>query len=170
GTIAAAGALFATFLLLTGRPLTIQNMIRIVLGLIAVVLAFMIYDLHRPLWLQSHIGRTTSLLLQGGWPVVLDIIRRKSELNIKLVRYTIWSRIFVASLGSLALLFHRPVGVMASIRSKYPDLFCGFVGVTIASILGLVFNDSGIVAAATTMVFGAPPMVYLVIREIGETK
>ncbi|AEG15137.1 hypothetical protein Desku_1556 [Desulfofundulus kuznetsovii DSM 6115] len=168
GTIAAAGAFFTTFLLLTGRPLTIHNVIRIGLGAMAVLVAFMIYDLHRPPWLQSHIGRNTALVLQGGWPVVVDIIQRKSELNIKLVRYTIWSRIFLASLGSLVLLFHRPVGVMAAIRSKYPDLFRGFVGVTTASILALIFNDSGIVAAATTMVFGAPPMVYLVLKEISE--
>jgi hypothetical protein len=168
GTIAATGAFLTTLILLSGRSLSIKNVILIILGVVAVLVAFMTYDLNRPSWLQSHIGRNTALVLHGGWPVVLDIIQRKSELNIKLVRYTIWSRIFLASLGSLVLLFYRPVGVMAAIRNKYPDLFRGFIGVTTASILALIFNDSGIVAAATTMVFGAPPMVYLVLKEIDE--
>ncbi|MCS5695928.1 hypothetical protein [Desulfofundulus thermocisternus] len=128
--------------------------------------SFMFYDLHRLPQLQSHIGRNTALVLQGGWPVILDIIRRKSEMNIRLVRYTIWSRILLASLGSLAILFYRPVGVMAAIRNKYPDLYKGFIGVTLGSILAFVFNDSGVVAAATTMVFGAPPMIYLVLQEL----
>lgn len=165
GTIATVGAFLTTFLLLTGMPLNLRNILGIIMGVAAVVFSFMLYDLHRPPWLQSHIGRNTALVLEGGWPVVMDIIQRKSELNIKLVRYTIWSRIFLASLGSLALLFYRPVGVMAAIRTKYPYLYRGFIGVTLGSILALIFNDSGIVAAATTMVFGAPPMVYLVLRE-----
>jgi len=165
GAIVMTAALFTTFLLLLGVRFNWRVVLLVIAGVAAVLGGFMFYDLHRPEQLQSHIGRNTALVLQGGWPVILDIIRRKSEMNIKLVRYTIWSRILLASIGSLAILFYRPVGVMASIRSKYPDLYKGFIGVTLGSILAFIFNDSGVVAAATTMVFGAPPMIYLVLQE-----
>ncbi|OAT85483.1 hypothetical protein [Desulfotomaculum copahuensis] len=165
GAIVMTGAFLTTFLLLLGVRFNWRTVLLIAGGVIVVLGGFMLYDLHRPLQLQSHIGRNTALVLQGGWPVILDIIRRKSEMNIRLVRYTIWSRILLASIGSLAILFYRPVGVMAAIRNKYPDLYKGFIGVTLGSILAFIFNDSGVVAAATTMVFGAPPMVYLVLQE-----
>jgi len=58
------------------------------------------------------------------------------------------------------------VGVMQSLNARHPELYRGFIGVVIASLLALVFNDSGVVAAATAMIFGAPPLLYLVIRTL----
>ncbi|WP_238472867.1 hypothetical protein [Desulforamulus profundi] len=86
-------------------------------------------------------------------------------MNMKLLRYTVWSRILLASLAVLALLFYRPRGVMENIRLKYPYLFKGFIGVVTGALVAFAFNDSGVVAAATTMIFGAPPLVYLVLSE-----
>lgn len=165
GAIASSAALLTTFLLLC----KVKFRARTVLGLVAIitslVIIFLAVDLKRSAGLQSHFGRNAALILAGGWPEILNIIVRKTEMNLKLIKYTLWSRIFIASLGSLALLFYRPVGVMAVIRSRHPDLYRGFVGVVIGSIVALVFNDSGVVAAATTMIFGAPPMIYLVLQE-----
>lgn len=111
---------------------------------------------------QSHIGRAASLVLGGGGlQAVLDIIQRKVAMNLKLIKYTIWSKVFMVSLGGLVLLFYRPLGRMQSFRSEYPYLYTAFVGVIVASIVALIFNDSGIVAAATTMVFGILPLLYL---------
>lgn len=126
---------------------------------------FIIYDLSRPVALQSHIGRAAGEVLAGGPGAVWQIVQRKTEVNIRLIKYTIWSRVFIASLGSLCLLFYRPVGVMKKIQLKYPQLFAAFAGVTVASIGALIFNDSGIVAAATAMIYAAPPMLYLILSE-----
>ncbi len=111
---------------------------------------------------QSHVGRAVSLILgEGGLPAALDIIHRKLAMNFKLIKYTIWTKVFLVSLGGLVLLFYRPLGRMQSFKAKFPFLYTAFVGITVASIAALVFNDSGIVAAATTMVFGALPLLYL---------
>ncbi|HAU32609.1 MAG TPA: hypothetical protein DCW46_10240 [Desulfotomaculum sp.] len=165
GAIVSIAALTTTFLLLCNVKFKLRTVIClavIIIGLVALIPAI---DLLRPAELQSHFGRNASLILSGGWQEIKNIIVRKTEMNLKLIRYTIWTRIFIASLGSLALLFYRPVGVMATIRKKHPDLYKGFVGVVTASIVALIFNDAGIVAAATTMIFGAPPIVYLVLQE-----
>ncbi len=116
--------------------------------------------------MQSHIGRTASLILSGGVSEIINIISRKLAMNIKLIRYTIWSRIFLASLGCLALLFYRPSGVMELIRQKHPLLYKGLTGVLVGSILAFIFNDSGVVAAATAMIFAVYPMVYLIFEQI----
>ncbi len=165
GAIVSVAALATTFLMLCNvkfKPRTVICLAVIIIGLVAIIPAI---DLLRPAELQSHFGRNASLILSGGWQEIENIIVRKTEMNLKLIRYTYWTRIFIASLVSLALLFYRPVGVMATIRKKHPDLYKGFVGVVTASIVALIFNDAGIVAAATTMIFGAPPIVYLVLQE-----
>lgn len=165
GAIVSVAALATTFLLLCNVKFKLRTVICLAAIIIGLVVVIPLIDLLRPTELQSHFGRNASLILSGGWQEIKNIIVRKTEMNLKLIRYTIWTRIFIASLGSLALLFYRPLGVMATIRKKRPDLYKGFVGVVTASIVALIFNDAGIVAAATTMIFGAPPMVYLVLQE-----
>lgn len=166
GTIASVGAFLFTFMLLAGGKINRRTVGLICTGLVTVLGAFILYDASRPPELQSHIGRTASLILSGGVAEIFNIISRKVAINIKLIRYTIWSRIFLASLGCLVLLFFRPNGVMQLIHKKYPFLYLGFAGVVAGSILAFLFNDSGVVAAATAMVFGAHPMIYLILQEI----
>lgn len=166
GTIAAASAFLVSLLLLTGVKFNIKTVLLVASAVALVVLLFILYDIRRPVELQSHIGRAAGLIAAGGFGEIVNIIIRKSEISIKLIKYTIWSRIFIASLGSLALLFYRPTGVMAAIKAKYPYLYKGFMGVIVGSIVALIFNDSGVVAAATAMVFCAPPLIYMVLGEL----
>lgn len=166
GTISSVGAFLVTALLLTGVKIDRKVISLVCLGVVTAVIVFILYDMSRPVAQQSHIGRTASLILSGGFSEITNIISRKIAMNIKLIRYTIWSRIFLASLGCLAILFYRPSGIMQLIQKKYPLLYKGFAGVIIGSILALIFNDSGVVAAATAMIFGVHPMIYLILQEI----
>ncbi|RYD02066.1 hypothetical protein N752_26820 [Desulforamulus aquiferis] len=137
-----------------------------VAGLVIVAVGgFIAFDLTRPPDLRSHMGTTASLIISSGPGQVLDIIQRKWAMNMKLLKYTVWSRILLASLAVLALLFYRPRGVMQNIKDKYPYLYKGFIGVLTGALVAFAFNDSGVVAAATTMIFAAPPLVYLVLTE-----
>jgi len=166
GSLAGAFAFLVTFLLLAGVKFNFKAIIKTICTVGLFLLLLIIYDLQRPLESQSHIGRTAQLILQNGPGEMLTIITRKLSMNIKLIKYTIWSRVFLASLASLVILFYRPVGVMQRIFSRYTDMYIGFIGVTTASIMAFIFNDSGVVAAATAMIFGAPPLLYLVIRSL----
>ncbi|MFZ5644400.1 MAG: hypothetical protein ACOY46_12490 [Bacillota bacterium] len=166
GTIAASAAFLVTFLLICGVGFTWQRVVTVAAAVVLIVAAFTVYDSGRPLQCQSHIGRTAASVASGGLDEIINIVTRKSEINIKLIKYTIWSRIFLASLGILALLFYRPPGIMEGIRKRHPYIFKGLVGVVTGSIVALVFNDSGVVAAATIMIFGVPPLIYLVLGEM----
>jgi hypothetical protein len=166
GTIAAGSAFLVVFLLNWGVRFTWRSCLAAVLTVALVTLFFIVYDACRPSAYQSHVGRAAELIMAGGLTEVADIVARKIEMNIKLIKFTIWSRVFLASLGILALLFYRPTGVMQGIRDRHPFLYKGLVGVVAGSIVAFVFNDSGVVAAATTMIFGAPPLIYLVLEEL----
>ncbi|TYO94962.1 hypothetical protein [Desulfallas thermosapovorans] len=166
GSIAGVFAFLVTFLLLLGFKFDLKIIAKTAATVSVFLLALIFYDLQRPTEGQSHIGRTANLIIYNGPGEILNIIYRKASMNIKLIKYTIWSRVFLASLVSLAILFYRPVGIMKQIFTRYTNLYTGFIGVTIASIMALIFNDSGIVAAATAMIFCAPPLLYLVIRTL----
>ncbi|MFZ5900906.1 hypothetical protein ACP3TJ_03455 [Desulforudis sp. 1088] len=169
GTITAAIAFLVTLLLFLGVRFTA----RIVLGGLAVLLILLtataVFDASRPAEQQSHIGRAARLAFEGGIAEVFrqgsDLVARKVSMNYKLFRYTIWSRVFLASLAAFVFLFFRPLGRMQDLQRNHPLLFKGSVGIVLGSIVALVANDSGIVAAATTMIFGAPPLLYYFLED-----
>lgn len=164
GTIAAFVAFGTTFLFLRGAYRRITTFGFLTLLAIFLAGALLYLDLQRPIEAQTHFGRNTAMVLGGGWPEAVQIVKRKTELNIKLFKYTIWSRLFAASLGSLAFLFYYPVGVTARIKEEFPDLFAGFSGTVAGSIAALIFNDSGIVAAATTIIYTPPLLLMIVLK------
>ncbi|AQS59569.1 hypothetical protein [Desulforamulus ferrireducens] len=165
GTIAITAALLVTFLLLLNVKFRLRTVLVVAAIVLIAVTGFIAFDLSRPAELRSHMGTTASLILNSGSSQALDIIQRKWAMNMKLLRYTVWSRILLASLAVLALLFYRPRGIMEKIRTTNPYLFKGFIGVVTGALVAFAVNDSGVVAAATAMIFGAPPLVYLVLSE-----
>jgi hypothetical protein len=66
----------------------------------------------------------------------------------------------------LAALLYRPPYLLKTIFQKYPNLYRGFIGTGAGCLLAFAFNDSGIVAAATMMIFIALPALLLVIDEL----
>lgn len=117
---------------------------------------------------ETHVLRAARELATGGLPALGEIASRKAAMNVKLIRYTFWSRVFLTTLGSFALLVHRPLGLFSRVVRQYPDLGTGFSGVLVASVVALVANDSGVVAAATTMVYATATLLYLLVRETSD--
>lgn len=133
--------------------------------LIALGILF-IYDLNRPLEAQTHIGLTARLVREGGIASILPIIKRKLSINWKLFHYSLWSRVLITFLASLALLFYRPIGLLKRVFTDLPYLRSGLITGIIGTFIILLVNDSGIVAAATTMIYVAPTLLYLLSLEI----
>lgn len=93
------------------------------------------------------------------------MVIRKLSMNYKLIRYTIWTRVLLGTLLALGILFYRPVGIFRRLLTENPAVAAGLSGGLIAAFAALVFNDSGIVAAATAMICPAATLFYIVIRE-----
>ncbi|CFX41315.1 Alkaline phosphatase-like, alpha/beta/alpha [Syntrophomonas zehnderi OL-4] len=168
GMITAPIAFIVTLILLSGHNLNPKLVFSLLGAVVASVLAFTIFDMTRPAEMQTHIGRAAHQIYQGGWQEALLIMARKAAMNMKLIRYTIWTRVFIAILLALAVLVYRPVGAMKMIRDKYPPLFKGFAGILLAAIIGGLINDSGIVCAATTSIYLITPLLMLILHNHNE--
>lgn len=132
--------------------------------------ALFIYDLNRPEEAQSHIGLTARLIQEQGIISIFPIIKRKLSMNWKLFHYSMWSRVLITFLASLALLFYRPMGLFRKVFSDLPFLHSGLITGIIGTFIILLVNDSGIVAAATTMIYVAPTLLYLLSLKISPKK
>jgi hypothetical protein len=154
-----------TFWRLLGIRLRPRN---ILIGLSVVALlcgGVFIFDYLRPPELRSHFGQFVSAVQTSGFPAVKEMVTRKVSMNYKLFSSTIWTKVLLGSLLALGILFYCPVGVFKGMLTKNPAIAAGLVGAMLGAFTALIFNDSGIVAAATAIIFPVATLFYLVIRE-----
>lgn len=170
GTIAAiAGFSFLIYSLLANRSNNYTSYIYpllIPIIILGVLTTFATYDINRAVETQSHIGRTANLIRQEGITELWDIALRKINMNIKLIKYTNWSRVFLVLFGSIVLLIYKPPGLLAKQLTNNQGLKFGITSIACASFVALIANDSGIVAAATMMIYGAIPPIFLLLNQI----
>ncbi|WP_134704693.1 hypothetical protein [Ammoniphilus sp. YIM 78166] len=114
---------------------------------------------------QSHIGRAMQKLVSGDWQEIWNIIERKWAMNWKLIGVSSWSKVFITSLLVLGVLCYRPAGMIGRLSVKYPYAVRGFFGIIIGAFTALAINDSGIVAAATTIIYMVVPLLFLGLKE-----
>ncbi|OXM86501.1 hypothetical protein CF651_10035 [Paenibacillus rigui] len=110
---------------------------------------------------QSHIGRAFESLLQGRLDLIGDIISRKVEMNVHLIGVSAWSKVLLTSLAVMAVLVLRPRGRFRRWQRLYPYLMYGIAANVMGTIAALLLNDSGIVAAATMIVYSSVPLLLL---------
>lgn len=109
---------------------------------------------------STHIGKAVELLINGDWPGIKGIIYRKLSMNLKLLRWTIWSRVLLAFIVLLIFLFKHPVPVLKRFLNARPFLAGAFYGTLTGSIVTMLVNDSGVVAAATLLFYPLLTLLY----------
>lgn len=116
---------------------------------------------------RSHIGRIVKPLLTGNFQVLKQVIYRKLAMNLKLLKWTIWTRVLLAFLVYLIVIFKYPVGKLKKLFNKYSYLAAGFYGSISGAIITIFVNDSGVVAAATILFFPMLTLLYLICNLTG---
>ena len=166
GTISALMA-FSSFIILQWKDqIRLKHLLSIGVSTAIFLVALFLFDSSRAVDSQSHMGQTVSLIRENGLFELVLIAKRKLEMNIKLFRYTIWTRVFLLSLFSMAMLLFRPVGIFRVIKKNRPHFLKGIVSGVIGCITALLVNDSGIVAAGTSMIYLAPPVLLVVMEHL----
>ncbi|NLW43944.1 MAG: hypothetical protein GXY92_02025 [Syntrophomonadaceae bacterium] len=168
GALTAPAAFLVTLMFFSDIRVSLRNLLLVGSAIGFSVLGLVLFDLSRPPDLQSHVGRAANQVLTGGWQEALTIILRKASMNLKLIRYTIWSRVFLAVLAALVVLIYQPSGAMSRLKAECPRLFQGFSGILVGAVVGLIVNDSGIVAAATTSIYIIAPVLLLIFSQSEE--
>ncbi len=114
----------------------------------------------------SHVGRTWELVRSHGWQELFNVAQRKMEMNLKLLRYSLWSRVFFLFIFLITLLYFYPVGLTRQIFRDEPGFKLALGGIIAGSLTAFFVNDSGVVAAATTMLYGALPLLLLCFQKV----
>ncbi|MDD4335897.1 MAG: hypothetical protein PHH46_00720 [Firmicutes bacterium] len=91
---------------------------------------------------------------------------RKLGMNMRLLRYTDWTRVLLAFLISLTVLAGKPFGLFRRFRDDYPMLHASLVGGLAGALAALIVNDSGVVACATVAMMPTFTLLSYVIDEI----
>lgn len=132
----------------------------LVLGVFGLMTASLLSD--QPL---THVGRVSQQILAGEWGEVGQMVERKLAMNVRLIRVSIWSKVFAVSLIALGLLSLKNDRFLRHLAQDTPYLVKGFAGVIAGSLAGLALNDSGIVTAATCISFLIVPALYAALEE-----
>lgn len=152
GAIAAAPAVLMALLVRRGwRPSARGLTLLAVLSLLLVI-ALLGMDTLRGTSSQSHVGRAAEMATDGGGSALLLIIQRKLALNFMLLSTSLWSRLLGLSLvGSAVLLWwgRRKFGPRLLTREQN----AAAIGCVVGVLGAFMFNDSGVLAAATCAVF-----------------
>jgi hypothetical protein len=114
---------------------------------------------------QSHIGRAMQMLFAGRIDVIGGIVARKLAMNWHLIGVSSWSKVLITSLFVMVVIVLRPRGVFERWEQSISYLMYGFSANAMGAIVVLLVNDSGIVAAATMIIFVAVPMLLIKLQD-----
>ncbi|HHX78007.1 MAG TPA: hypothetical protein GX697_06650 [Firmicutes bacterium] len=110
----------------------------------------------------SHWGKSLAAIKAGGIKELVNIIVRKAVMNVRLLRYSLWSRILLSLFAVQGVLLFRPKGVMKKLKSRYPYFVKGLTCITIGAAVSFITNDSGVVAAALLLLYSGLPLLMLI--------
>lgn len=105
---------------------------------------------------QSHVGRFFSAVASDPAEFWLAV-QRKLAMSWRLLRWSLWSKAFAALFVAAIwmMLTHR-----RALAKRFGPNWPGVRGAMAAALAALLFNDSGVVAAATTLLYLTLPQLY----------
>lgn len=157
-----------TNLLLLKKRINLREIAGLFMSLIALLTVVGLWDY----WISkssiSHFGQLLFLTQEEGFSVIKEMIIRKWEMNRRLINYTPWAKALLGFLILIPLLYYKPSQRIIELLRKYPEQLKGFLGLVFTAIIALVFNDSGIVAAAMMFIFGGVLLLLVLFEERGK--
>ncbi|MGE5593457.1 MAG: hypothetical protein ACM3X3_07230, partial [Betaproteobacteria bacterium] len=165
GTLTAVAGFGVAYTLYLGRRVTGRGIALLTVLALALVVGIAVADASRAGGPVSHWGRTILAVLVEGPGMLTDIVRRKAAMNLKLIRYTVWTRALFAFLVAVALLWVRPVGLAKRLMKANPGFASSLGASLVAAGVAILANDSGVVAAALLMLYPSLVLLYLAAHE-----
>lgn len=101
----------------------------------------------------SHVGQLVRQVAVVGPEAFYTVVARKLAMNFRLMRYTPWADGLVTFIIGLGVLLYRPVGLLSRIVRENPSFSLGFWAALAGTVAVFLLNDSGVVAAATLMLY-----------------
>ena len=171
GVLALVPAFGLTFMLLQGKKPNAMLLAIVVVATLAVLGAFLAFDLARSPEQQTHLGRLFQDVRARGSDAFMDTVGRKIETNLRVFTSTIWTYFVPPALAFIAWLLLRPKKRWEGLASEYPTLRAGLIGGLIVSVFGFAVNDSGIVVPAMVLSYLVPTalLIHLLLEKEART-
>jgi hypothetical protein len=164
GTIAGVVGYFFFYCAVKQKKFKVVQLLLLVIVLIVVLSSIIGLDLINPTN-TTHVGKFITDIKDNGITVLYSTLARKAAMNLKLIKYTIWTKVLLCIIVIITIMFFKPVRLLHSIFKKYAYFTAAWLGISAGSITGLIVNDSGIVMAATAMIFTGYTILYLCLEE-----
>ena len=100
---------------------------------------------------QTHLARTVELAQAVGPGYLGDVAARKVALNLRLIRYSLYSRVAAVAMLVVAAALWRGYGPLLEDVDRHPGLRVALEASAVGALVALLANDSGITAAATAL-------------------
>lgn len=165
GTITVLLAVGVSLERLYFRQVSWRGWIALVVLAVLMVGVFALVDFYRPSHVQTHLGRTLSLLAEGQWGSLSSITFRKVAANLRVLRYSNWSYLFALVFLTLIFLNYRPTGWIKDFLVREPIFAASFTGALTGGIIGFLVNDSGIVIPALILSYFAVALFWKLLED-----
>lgn len=164
GATALMGLGITTYLWLE-RPIRLKEIIGLIAAAFSLLILAGLWDYYININSMTHFGQFVTILKSQGFDTITNLIERKLELNIRLIAYTPWTKVLLAILVAIPILYKKPPLLVARFIQRYPAETSGFFGLSLTAIVALLINDSGIVTVTTMYMFGLPMLLLLILKD-----
>ncbi|MEG2984054.1 MAG: hypothetical protein RR835_05095 [Peptostreptococcaceae bacterium] len=115
---------------------------------------------------ESHLSLFINQILVSGPSAIIETFARKISMNIKLMQNSAWVNIIY--IGILGILIIRIIYGNIFKKLMDNDIFFkkALIAISAGAVVTLLVNDSGVVSAATTMLYIIIPFLIIMIKKI----
>jgi len=153
GAITASLGLGYTFLRFKEHTIDIKKVFLLILGTAIFISIIVFIDINQPVELQSHLGKNISLIISGGIGEIFNIIIRKLQMHLGLINYHFGGWILLLTIFIFTYLLFSPKNWFYTLNIYSPKVYAGLQGILLTAFIAILFNDSGIVAAAVLFLY-----------------
>ena len=119
---------------------------------------------------SSHVGRAIIATFSGNGSGLVEIAQRKFAMNLQLLRTTIWTHVLIAAIVVLSALHLRGHLRFGQLRKENRSLWSGFIALAAGIAAALLFNDSGVIAAAAALIFGVGAILFRLLTQLASPR
>jgi len=153
GSITACLGLGYTYMHYSKHKINLSKVFWLSISTIGLIAIMALIDLKQPLEIQSHLGRNISLIRDGGFNEIVNIISRKVQMQLRLINYSVWGWVLLSLVLVISYFVFRPARIIKKVREQLPIIYSSLQGIIVAAIIAIIFNDSGITAAAVLSLY-----------------
>ncbi|ADL67673.1 conserved hypothetical protein [Thermoanaerobacterium thermosaccharolyticum DSM 571] len=168
GFITGFMAFGVTLLLMSEIKINYKNLLILFISMVLLLTLMFIASMFMDT--VTHMAQTALIVKNEGITALYKIFARKLNMELTLIRYTIWSWVLIITIMSLFILSYKPTGILKSIFKKNKYIYYGFFGSIVGMLFALAFNDAGIVAASTMCIYAFPPILIMLEGEIRKSE